>query len=118
MSDYGPRSETHAIIVRVETDEGPVGAGEVHPGYGRTRGTCHSAVAIVERELGPEILGEDPTRPEYVWEKMYNGPRTELAMTYGHAAPRLSRRGITVCAMGGIDMALWDIFAQSLGVTI
>ncbi len=118
FSDYGPKSESHAIIVRVETDEGLVGYGEVHPGYGRTRGACHSAVAIVEQELGPEIIGEDPTRPEYVWEKMYNGPRTELAMTYGHAAPRLSRRGITVCAMSGIDIALWDIFAQSLGVPI
>lgn len=117
-SDYGPRSESHALIVRLETDDGLVGYGEVHPGYGRTRGGCLSAQAIVENELGPEIIGEDATRPEYVWEKMYNGPRTDLALTYGHACPRLGRRGITVSAMGGIDMALWDVFAQSLGVPI
>ena len=117
-SDYGPHTESHAVIVRVTTDEGLVGYGEVHPGYGRTRGACHSARAVVEKELGPEIIGLDPTRPEYIWETMYNGPRTELALTYGHTAPRLSRRGLTVCAMGGIDMALWDIFARSLSVPV
>ena len=117
-SDYGPRTELHAIIVKVETDDGLTGYGEVQPGYGYTRGACWSAKAIVEKELAPEIMGEDPTQPEYVWEKMYNGPRTELALTYGHACPRLGRRGITVCAMSGIDMALWDIFAQSLGIPI
>jgi L-alanine-DL-glutamate epimerase-like enolase superfamily enzyme len=118
VSDYGPRTESHAVLVRVQTDDGLVGYGEVHPGYGRTRGACHTAKAIVEQELGPEILGEDASRPEYVWEKMYNGPRTDLALTYGHAAPRLGRRGMTICALGGIDMALWDIFAQSLGAPI
>lgn len=118
VSDYGPRTEAHALIVKVETDAGLVGYGEVHPGYGRTKGACYTAKAIVEQELGPEILGEDPTRPEFVWEKMYNGPRTDLALTYGQAASRLGRRGVTICALGGIDMALWDIFAQSLDVPI
>ena len=117
-SDYGPRTESHAVIVKVDTDKGLTGYGEVHTGYGYTRGACWSAKTVVEKELGPEIMGDDPTRPEYIWEKMYNGPRTELALTYGHACPRLGRRGITVCAMSGIDMALWDIFAKSLNVPI
>ncbi len=118
VSDYGPRTESHAVIVRLTTDDGLVGYGEVHPGYGRTRGASHTIKAIVEKELAPEILGEDATRPEYVWEKLYNGPRTDLALTYGHAAARLGRRGMTICALGGIDMALWDVYAQSLGVPI
>ena len=117
-SDYGHHDETHAIIVRIETDDGLVGHGEVHPGYGYTRGACYSLQAIVERELGPEIIGQDPTQPEYAWEKMYNGPRLDIALTYGQSAPRMGRRGVTVCAMGGIDMALWDIFSRSLGVPI
>ena len=118
VSDYGPHDEAHAVIVRVETDDGLVGHGEVHPGYGYTRGACHSLQAIVERELGPEIIGEDPTQPEYVWEKLYNGPRLSIALTSGQSAPRMGRRGVTVCALGGIDMALWDIFARSLDVPI
>lgn len=118
VSDYGPHDEAHAVIVRVETDDGLVGHGEVHPGYGYTRGACWSLKAIVERELGPEIIGEDAGRPEYVWEKMYNGPRLDIALTSGQSAPRMGRRGVTVCAMGGIDMALWDIYARSLGVPI
>ena len=117
-SDYGRHDESHAIIVRVETDDGLVGHGEVHPGYGYTRGACRSLKAIVEQELGPEIVGENPTQPEYIWEKLYNGPRLGIALAYGQSAPRMGRRGVTVCAMGGIDMALWDIFARSLGVPI
>lgn len=117
-SDYGPRTEVHAIIVEVKTDDGLTGYGEVHPGYGYTRGACFGAKAIVEQELAPDLIGEDPTRPEYLWEKMYNGPRAELSLTYGHSCPRLGRRGVTVCAMSGIDMALWDIFAKSLSVPI
>ncbi len=118
VSDYGAHDEAHAVIVRVETDDGLAGHGEVHPGYGYTRGACHTLKAIVEHELGPEVIGEDPTRPEYVWEKMYNGPRLGIALSYGQSAPRMGRRGVTVCAMGGIDMALWDIFGRSLGVPI
>ena len=118
VSDYGPHDEAHAVIVRVETDDGLVGHGEAHPGYGYTRGACHSLKAIVEQELGPEIIGEDPTRPEYVFEKMYNGPRLGIALSYGQSAPRMGRRGVTVCAMGAIDMALWDVYARSLSVPI
>ena len=117
-SDYGPKTENHSIIVKVETDEGLTGYGEVHPGYGYTRGACWTAKTIVEKELAPEIIGEDPTRPEYIWEKLYTSPRTELAMTYGFAPPRLGRRGVTICAMSGIDIALWDIFGKSLGVPV
>ncbi len=79
---------------------------------------CCTAKTIVEKELGPDIIGEDPTRPEYVWEKLFTEPRTELAMTYGFSPPRLGRRGVTICAMSGIDLALWDIFGKSLGVPV
>jgi len=117
-SDYGLKEEVHAVIVVVRTDEGITGYGEVHPGYGDTRGAACVAKTIVEKELREAVMGEDPTRPEYVWQKMYNGPRTELSLQYGHSCPGLGRRGVTVCAMSGIDMALWDIFAKSLGVPI
>ena len=117
-SDYGLKTETHAIIVEVKTDEGITGYGEVHPGYGYTRGASHTAKALVEKELAPQIIGEDPTRPEVIWEKLYNGPRYELATTYGHSCPGMGRRGVTICAMSGIDMALWDVFAKSLNVPI
>ena len=47
-SDYGTHDEAHAVIVKIETDDGLVGHGEVHPGYGYTRGACWSLKAIVE----------------------------------------------------------------------
>jgi len=117
-SDYGPRTEIHALIVRVRTDEGITGYGEVHLGYGYTRWACYAAKTIVEKELAPIVIGGDATRPELLWEQMYNDPRSDLALRYGHSCPRLGRRGLTVCAMSGIEMAVWDVFARSLGVPI
>ena len=40
---------------------------------------------------------------------MYNGPRAGYAATRGRAFPILGRRGLTVSAISGIDMALWDL---------
>ena len=50
------------------------------------------------------LLGADPMQPEAVWEKLYRGSK----MT--------GRRGALICALGAIDMALWDIKGKALGV--
>jgi L-alanine-DL-glutamate epimerase-like enolase superfamily enzyme len=52
------------------------------------------------------LLGADPMQPETLWERMYSGSK----MT--------GRRGAMICAMGAIDMALWDIKGKSLGQPI
>ena len=52
------------------------------------------------------LLGVDPMQPEVIWETLYRGSK----MT--------GRRGALICAMGAIDMALWDIKGQALGVPI
>jgi L-alanine-DL-glutamate epimerase-like enolase superfamily enzyme len=46
---------------------------------------------------------------------MYNGSRAHYALSRGRVFPILGRRGLTICAMSGIDMALWDLLGQSLG---
>ena len=45
-------------------------------------------------------------QPEAIWEKLYSGSK----MT--------GRRGALICAMGAIDMALWDIKGQALGLPV
>lgn len=50
------------------------------------------------------LLGEDPLHPEALWDKMYTGS----FMT--------GRRGLGICAIGALDMALWDIRGKALGL--
>ena len=110
-SEFGTRVSFHAAIVRVETDEGIVG-------YGEAGGTPMVMKAIVEKQLKPIWVGQDPTQVERLWELMYNGARLGLALKYGRSHPVLGRRGETVCAISGVDVALWDVYAKSLGLPI
>ena len=57
--------------------------------------------AVIEQEIAPLIIGEDPRRPEYLWEKVYQS-------TYYHG-----RKGILLAALSGVDIALWDILGKS-----
>jgi L-alanine-DL-glutamate epimerase-like enolase superfamily enzyme len=52
------------------------------------------------------LLGSDPLDPEALWARLYSGSK----MT--------GRRGAVICAMGAIDMALWDIRGQATGQPI
>ena len=87
------------VLVRVHTDEGLVGTAEAPPRpftYGETQ---ESIVAVVEKVFAPQILGLSPTRRETV-----------------HA--RLDRTVGNPTAKSAIDMALWDIVGQSVGLPV
>ena len=72
----------------------------------------------IEQELAPLIVGQDARDISRLWDVMYNGSRAHFALARGHAFPVLGRRGLTVSAISGIDMALWDILGKSLGVPV
>jgi len=110
-SDFGTNTKQDVAIVVVETDEGLTG-------YGEAKGTPLVMRALVEEVLGPQLIGEDPTRPEYVWEKLYSASRLGLALAHGRPYHRAGSRGETLHAISGIDVALWDIYGKSLGLPI
>jgi L-alanine-DL-glutamate epimerase-like enolase superfamily enzyme len=95
------------LVVRVHTDEGLVGVGETdtNPWVARecirARGTHCMA-----RGLEEMLQGANPLEPEALWQRLYTGSK----MT--------GRRGALVCALGALDMALWDIRGQALGVPV
>jgi L-alanine-DL-glutamate epimerase-like enolase superfamily enzyme len=113
-TDFGRIAAFDSTLVRVETDGGLTGFGEAKAAVG-SAGTNAALVTCIERELAPLILGEDARDISRLWDVMYNGSRAHFALARGHAFPVLGRRGLTVAALAGIDMALWDLLGKLLG---
>jgi L-alanine-DL-glutamate epimerase-like enolase superfamily enzyme len=116
-TDFGRIAAFDSALVRVETEGGLVGYGEAKAAVG-SAGTNAALVTCIERELAPLILGEDARDISRLWDVMYNGSRAHFALARGHAFPVLGRRGLTVAALAGIDIALWDLLGKSLGVPV
>ena len=89
-SAAGVQSRRGGLLVEVETDSGIVGIGESGLGGGGT-------ATVIEKDLAPMLIGEDPLMIEGLWQRMFARTRQ-----YG-------RRGLVMQAMSGIDIALWDI---------
>lgn len=89
------------VVLRIYTDAGVSGLGVTFFGAGVTR-----ALKATVDDLGAVITGADPTAPERVAEKM--------RAAAGSAGPG----GLLMLAMSGIDIALWDIRARALGVSV
>lgn len=88
------------ILVRIYTDEGIVGIGESdYPG-----GPPAVVISVLEKELGPALIGKDPLNIQAIWDSMY----------YMHI--QHSRVGIHMHAISGIDIALWDIAGKAAGL--
>ena len=93
-----------ACLVRVRTDS-------AHTGIAEVDSTPPVIRAIVDPprastfwpSLKSVVLGQDPTDPPALWDRMY-----EATHMYG-------RRGVVIHAMSGIDIALWDIKGKAEG---
>lgn len=117
VSDFGRLASFDMTLVKVTTDKGLVGYGEAKAAVG-SAGTCASLVEVVRRDLRPILLGQDPRNIGRLWEMMYNGSRDHYALARGRAFPILGRRGLTIAAMSGVDMALWDLLGKTLDAPV
>ncbi|MSP29845.1 MAG: mandelate racemase/muconate lactonizing enzyme family protein [Acetobacteraceae bacterium] len=111
-TDLGTKVKSDATLIRVETDTGLVG-------IGAALGTPPIVAAIIAYELAGECIGEDPIFSERIYEKMYNGSRSKPALERGVTqADESRRRGVIMEAISGIDIAIWDVKAQALGIPL
>jgi L-alanine-DL-glutamate epimerase-like enolase superfamily enzyme len=84
------------IVVRIHTDEGICGLGNVMVGIGAVQ-------SIIEQYLTPILLGADPFAVEFLWEVMFRS-----TLNFG-------RKGAAIEAISGVDIALWDIMGKATG---
>ena len=116
-SDFGQVSSFDSALVRIETAGGVTGFGEAKAQVG-SAGNCRAVCALIEDEFAPLLVGEDARDISRLWDVMYNGSRAHYAIERGHVFPVMGRRGITVAAISGVDIALWDILGKSLGAPV
>jgi len=96
-----------ALIVKVHTDEGITGIGEVDSAPIAAQGVILGPYShTLSSGLRHLLIGEDPFATERLWEKMY---RSNIYA---------GRFGIAIHAMSGIDIALWDIKGKALGMPV
>ena len=92
------------VIIRVETDEGIYGAGEVGLAYGT--GGKAAAQLVVDLARG-YLIGKDPFRTEAIADAM------RRKTFWGHVPG-----AVFGAAVSAIDEALWDIKGKALGQPI
>ena len=117
VSDFGRNDSFNTCLVEIETDAGLTGLGEAKVGVGNL-GHYAAVVELIRRELGPAIVGRDPRDVAAIWDALYSGSRAHYGAREGRLFPTVGRRGITVAAISGIDIALWDLAGQALGVPV
>src|SRR5687767_2501559 len=84
------------VFVKVLTDEGLHGWGEA------TLEMKQGTVAAAVKDLEGYVLGQDPTRIDFLWQR-----------TYRHG---FWRGGVAILsALSGIEQALWDITGKAFG---
>ena len=86
-------------LVRVTTESGLTGLGAAYSYPDLVR-------IIIERHLGPLLIGDDPQEVEALWDKMYR-----LTRWYG-------RKGVALSALGALDMAFWDLRGKASGTPV
>lgn len=89
------------VLVRVVTEGGLVGWGECFA-YGAPLAVCN----VVDEALAPLLAGQDATRLEALTRTMH-----QALMIWG-------RRGLGMCAVSGVETALWDLAGKARGVPV
>ena len=90
------RGKLGGFTVEITTDKGVKGYGTGGIGGGQ----------IVEQHFTKLLLNEDPFNVERIWDILWRS-----SMYYGRA-------GVVINAISGVDMAIWDVIGNALGMPV
>lgn len=88
------------VTLKIYTDEGLYGLGDA-----TLNGRELSVASYLQDHLAPCLIGRDPMEIEDIWQYFYRG-------AYWRRGP------VTMCAIGAVDMALWDIKGKALNTPV
>lgn len=95
------RADGGWTIVKIETDQpGLYGIGSASDLYNPA-----AVERVIEQLYGPQLLGRDPADIEDIWQTLY-------------ASGYWRNGAATNTALGGIDVALWDIKGKEAGLPV
>jgi D-galactarolactone cycloisomerase len=107
--------DSSVILVEVRTDDGVTGVGQIH-------GSPQKAICEWVARLAAVARGMDATANVAVWEKLFSltSPRPQGMGGRDGLPPPLPRssRPQVMAAIGGIDIALWDIKGKVAGLPV
>lgn len=94
------------VLVRAKTDDQVEGIGECFVPDDDGSGVF-AAKDVIDRSLKRAVIGEDVLDIQRIWERMYR-----------ICCGLYDRRGLAIHALSGIDMALYDAAARTLGIPV
>jgi L-alanine-DL-glutamate epimerase-like enolase superfamily enzyme len=109
VPDFEVREDTSldALLVRVTTDEGITGFGDVASSPRVARAVVEAPTYFtLARGIRELLVGRDPLEIGALWEEVYR-------MTHYPG-----RRGAYIHVLSGIDVALWDILGKATGLPV
>jgi D-galactarolactone cycloisomerase len=90
-------ARTHCLV-EIVCDDGTTG-------WGECLGPARANAAVVQ-DMSRLVVGRDPLEIEGIWLTLYSQYRDQ------------GQKGLTVTALSGIDVALWDIAGKHFGIPV
>lgn len=90
-----------AAFIQITTDDGQSGLGETYAGY-----FCPEAVPAIVEFFAPILVGQDPTDPVMLHDRML------------YAGNYWCRTGLGRAVLTGLEAALWDLAGKAAGLPV
>ncbi|MGP8246793.1 MAG: mandelate racemase/muconate lactonizing enzyme family protein, partial [Bryobacteraceae bacterium] len=102
IHDFG--EDGGGVVLRLKTDAGITGWG--YSSFGMIAGGPRVVQTILEREIKPVLIGQDPAFPKRIRADLWR------ALEYQGV------QGVTQFAMSVADIAIWDILGKAAGLPV